>query len=257
MSSSARKFIDAAPLPIIPALDLMSGKVVRGIGGIRKEYRPWFSPLCPTAEPVDFAHSVSRLVGHNELYTADIDALEGSEADWSVLARLAESGRLTCDIGVRDILSAEALARVIRSHATSGYVVVASETSPDLATVVSIVENVSATRVAFSFDWRGEVLVSPGRWINDENWLDVAVRLADLGVRRFLSVDLAAVGVGRVGPQSEVCQLLRRRVAGAEIVAGGGVSDVDDVTLLKDAGCDAVLVATALHRAGGPPDNVI
>lgn len=241
-------WITRSPLPLIPVLDLKGGRVVRGDGRDRADYRPWLSPLCPVAEPAQFAAAVRPLVGHDRLYVADIDALQGGPPDYRRLAELAVGRRLWCDVGIRNRDAARRLSQVLNAGAGAGIVVLASESVPNLATFESILATEAPEQFAISFDWRGERLLSPRNWLNGENWLDVACRLAELGLRRYLLVDLDAVGSGRGARRWRECQQLRRHVADAEIVAGGGVVEAANVATLQSAGCDAVLAASALHQ---------
>lgn len=245
------EWIRDSPLPLIPVLDLKGGRVVRGNGGNRGAYSPWHSSLCPSADPGEFATAAMPLVGHDRLYVADIDALRGGPPDCQWIAKLAATRRVWCDIGVRDRQAAQRLAGLVRPGGQDGAVVLASETAVDLASMESILDAEPPNQFAVSFDWRGPTLLSPGGWLNRDNWLDAACRLADRGVRRFLLVDLDAVGSGRGASRWQECRQLRQRVTDAEIVAGGGVATRGDVETLQQAGCDAVLIASGLHQAGG------
>jgi phosphoribosylformimino-5-aminoimidazole carboxamide ribotide isomerase len=63
----------------------------------------------------------------------------------------------------------------------------------------------------------------------------------------MIVLDLAQVGMGQgVGTQC-LCRTLRCLAPELQIVAGGGVRGPDDLDSLERAGCDAALVASALH----------
>jgi phosphoribosylformimino-5-aminoimidazole carboxamide ribotide isomerase len=67
------------------------------------------------------------------------------------------------------------------------------------------------------------------------------------GATRFIVLELARVGTG-LGPGTlELIRGLRRQFADVELIAGGGIRGRTDIDQLKDAGVDAVLVASALH----------
>ena len=65
--------------------------------------------------------------------------------------------------------------------------------------------------------------------------------------QRLEVVDLAGVGVGQGVPTLDLCRRLRAAYPKLELISGGGVRGVDDLKALRDAGCDAALVASALH----------
>jgi phosphoribosylformimino-5-aminoimidazole carboxamide ribotide isomerase len=82
---------------------------------------------------------------------------------------------------------------------------------------------------------------------------DFAVQV---GFRRLLVLDLAAVGVNR-GPIGDLlCRELREAHPDIELITGGGVRDVEDLQRLASWGCDAALVASALHDGRLTADQV-
>jgi phosphoribosylformimino-5-aminoimidazole carboxamide ribotide isomerase len=64
-------------------------------------------------------------------------------------------------------------------------------------------------------------------------------------VQTIIVLDLARVGTGG-GPDIETIAAVREAVPGLSLIAGGGVRGAGDLTRLADAGCDGVLVASAL-----------
>jgi phosphoribosylformimino-5-aminoimidazole carboxamide ribotide isomerase len=68
-----------------------------------------------------------------------------------------------------------------------------------------------------------------------------------VGVRRILVLDLAKVGMGRGAGTEPLCRELRSLDRDLEIIAGGGVRSLADLRSLRAAGCNAALVASALH----------
>jgi phosphoribosylformimino-5-aminoimidazole carboxamide ribotide isomerase len=60
-------------------------------------------------------------------------------------------------------------------------------------------------------------------------------------------LDLARVGSG-AGFDVELIARLHAAFGELELLAGGGVRDIEDLRALRDAGAAGALVATALHR---------
>jgi phosphoribosylformimino-5-aminoimidazole carboxamide ribotide isomerase len=78
--------------------------------------------------------------------------------------------------------------------------------------------------------------------------LEVFARAAvQAGVQALLLLDVARVGRG-TGIDLHLIASLRRSVPGVRLLAGGGVSGMAEMDDLAQAGCDGVLVATALHQ---------
>ena len=69
------------------------------------------------------------------------------------------------------------------------------------------------------------------------------------GVRRFIVLDLADVGIGAGTSTLDFCRTFYddHGDGGIELIAGGGVRNFADLECLADAGCSAALVASALH----------
>jgi phosphoribosylformimino-5-aminoimidazole carboxamide ribotide isomerase len=63
----------------------------------------------------------------------------------------------------------------------------------------------------------------------------------------MIVLDIADVGVGQGTHTLNLCQQLIAELHPVSVIAGGGVRGIDDLKALADAGCDAALVASALH----------
>jgi phosphoribosylformimino-5-aminoimidazole carboxamide ribotide isomerase len=227
---------------ILPVLDLLNGRVVRGVGGRRQEYRPVVSRLTASSAPLDVARAFAAHFGLTELYLADLDAIAGAEpALPTYAALLAEGFRLWVDAGVAGVGRARALA-----GAGVTDVVVGLETVAGPAALAEIADTFG-DRVVFSLDLRGGVPVqSGGAWDGPDAW-SIAAQAVALGVRRLLVLDLARVGDGAGTGTEELCARLAAEYPEVEVSAGGGVRGPADLRRLRDCGVRAVLMASALH----------
>lgn len=232
------------PVRIIPVIDLMGGQVVRGVAGRRSEYRPIESRLCLGSEPRRIAAAFAEL-GFKLAYLADLDAIGGTAPAWEIYARVMETGLdLWVDAGVASVDGARRLAEYDSGKLSA--IVLGMETIPNPNALGEIVTAIGAERVVFSLDLaRGQVLGGEAwRDFSPTVCADIAV---EFGVTRFIVLDLAAVGVGRGVPTLELCRRIRERHPQIELVAGGGVRGQADLDGLAEVGCDAALVASALH----------
>ena len=99
-------------MQLIPVLDLRAGAVVRAVRGERASYQPVVSRLVAGSEPVAVAHALATACGADELYLADLDALQGGRAQSAVLQALLradERRRWWVDAGFRDLDDARRL----------------------------------------------------------------------------------------------------------------------------------------------------
>jgi phosphoribosylformimino-5-aminoimidazole carboxamide ribotide isomerase len=230
---------------VIGVIDLAGGLAVHARGGDRRHYAPVRSALL-TAEAAGDAVALARAyrdrAGLDDIYVADLDAIEGLPAQRALVRELAGVGpTLWLDAGVT---RAESAAAAVEDGA--GVVVVGLETLPSFDELTAIVRAVGGSRVAFSLDLRGGVpLTRPGAPHDGQPAETLLARAADAGAAAVIVLDLARVGGGGI----DVAQVARLRSAASRmrVYAGGGVRDATDLAHLADAGCDGALVATSLH----------
>ena len=63
---------------LIPVIDLLDGQAVHAVIGKREHYRPVKSVLCDTPDPFEVATAFRDRLGLNEIYIADLDAIQGA-----------------------------------------------------------------------------------------------------------------------------------------------------------------------------------
>lgn len=234
-------------MDVIPVLDLMQGQVVRAVGGRRGEYQLIESEIAANAMPTTVAQAFSEL-GLSSIYLADLDGImTGQTPAWNVYRTLLEKGfKLFVDAGLGDANRAREIAEFRAGPSLIDGVIVGLETlpAPKLLTQFS---TLLGPRMVFSLDLRGGQPQAGEGWsgFSPRDMLDSAL---DAGVLRFIILDLAEVGSGGGVGTEEFVRWLRQRGPHVQITAGGGVRDISDVQALADWGCDAVLVASALHE---------
>jgi phosphoribosylformimino-5-aminoimidazole carboxamide ribotide isomerase len=233
---------------IIPVIDLLRGQVVRGIAGRREEYRPIVSPLVADPSPRSVAGALIARFGFRDCYLADLDAIAGAEPAWPVYAELIALGLgLSVDAGVGDLHRAIALAEYQSGSKPLAGIVVGLESVPAPESLRELFSTIGRERLIFSIDLKaGQPIASEPAW-SEMSPLQIATMAIELGARRLIVLDLAQVGTdGGVGTES-LCRSIRERHPQIELIAGGGVRGAGDLRSLADAGCDAALVASALH----------
>jgi phosphoribosylformimino-5-aminoimidazole carboxamide ribotide isomerase len=233
-------------MEVIPVLDLMEGKVVRGVGGRRAEYQPIESEIAANPQPATIAQAFSEL-GLSSCYIADLDAIGGQLPAWEVYRTLLAKGfKLFIDAGISDGGRARELADFRAGPSLIDGVIVGLETLP-APKLLAQLSALLGPRMVFSLDLRGGQPQAGPDWggFSPRDMLDAAL---DAGVLRFIILDLAEVGAGGGVGTEEYVRWLRQRGPHVQITAGGGVRDISDVQALAAWGCDAALVASALHE---------
>jgi phosphoribosylformimino-5-aminoimidazole carboxamide ribotide isomerase len=231
---------------LIPVLDVMNGRVVRAVGGLRERYQPILCPFTSSPKPFDIANALLQMTGANELYIADLDAITGkphvSPAVQAVLEMWQVTTWLDAGIGRNDALDLPELPHLRP--------VVGSETCRAPEVLLDAIRTSGGRPVAFSIDLkRGRLL---GNWRNwelegDRDVMVLARRVVGMGVRTLIVLDLAHVGTGTGSGTEPLLKAIRNEFPDVELIAGGGVKTWADVDRLGEAGADAVLVASALH----------
>ena len=236
-------------MDLIPVMDLLGSAVVRGVAGRRREYRPIESRLSRSSQPADVASALFDL-GLPTIYVADLDAIERGQPNWGAYREML-AARPTMnwllDAGLTSVETAQRLLDSDIATAIDGFVA-GLESLPGPEILAKLLKTVGPERLVFSLDLKGGEPLLP----REHSWptrspLEIALAARKLGAQRMIVLDLAAVGCGQGVPTLSLVAQLRRRCVDSQIVAGGGVRSIDDLSALEVAGCSAALVASALH----------
>ena len=196
------------------------------------------------------AEIYTEVLGIPQIYAADLDGILHQRPRDDVTRGLASlSAPLWLDPGIRSVDDAR---RAIALGVSR--VIVGLETLPSFDLLSDICAAVGGDRVAFSLDLRdgqplltGDARVDDAAHVDDAKTPEEIANLAAIsGANTVIVIDLARVGTGG-GIDVDLLRRIRSAVPGRSLVAGGGVRGWDDLVLIARAGCDAALVATALH----------
>ena len=231
---------------IIPVIDLKDGVVVRGVAGRRELYRPVESVLCRGASPESVADAFVRHFGFESAYIADLDAITGAEPNWQAYEDVVSAGlRPIIDAGTTSVDRAAAFAL----HGSRwGGIVVGLESLVSERDLAALLSEIRPDGAIFSLDLRdGRPLTALPEWSNSPP-IQIVDAVVDAGFRRVIVLDLLRVGVGEGVSVLELCASVKSKYPQLEITSGGGVRGSRDLEELASTGCDAALVASALHN---------
>ena len=216
-------------------------------GGARAQYAPVQSvagrPIDPGSART-LAEVYTDVLGITELYAADLDAILHRRPQHNLTKSLTKLRTpLWLDAGIKTVDDARD-AMGVGAHRT----IVALETLPSFDALSAICAALGDDRVVFSLDVRdGNPILNAEAQIESNHPPEELARMAAVaGASAVIVLDLARVGTGS-GIDCDLLERVRASAPDVTLVAGGGVRGWDDLVQLSSAGCDAALVATALH----------
>jgi phosphoribosylformimino-5-aminoimidazole carboxamide ribotide isomerase len=241
--STASVAAAVAGIRVVGVIDLKGGTAVHAVRGERERYRPVHSAIGgDDGDALALARGFRNALGLEEIYVADLDAIVGEGENSASIGALAREARVMVDAGVSEPAQAQALLD-LGVHR----VIVGTETLSGPDALDRMVAELPDGAVVLSVDLRDGCVLSADRQLAGLPALDAVERLPRAGLREAIVLDLALVGSG-AGPDVTLITELHAAFPGLELLAGGGVRDVEDLRALDAAGARGALVATALHR---------
>ena len=229
-------------MKIIPVIDVLNGVAVHGVRGERERYQPLKSILCRSADPLDIASTFESL-GFSGLYLADLDAILGKSANFSIYRQIVtQTGLdLMVDAGIADISRAE---EVLATDVSK--IVVGSETLNSLDFLDQAVKAFGEDRVVVSIDLKQRKVLSASDVIASMDAVSFAQELGKIGVTQIILLEL-----DRVGTEHGINWALLKNVlekTGSKVLVGGGIQSLQELEELRNLGVSGALVATILHN---------
>jgi phosphoribosylformimino-5-aminoimidazole carboxamide ribotide isomerase len=220
-------------MEVIPAIDLLSGAVVRLREGRYDRVTTY------DGDPVEAARMFVDQ-GAARLHVVDLDgAREGSMKNAAIIERMAALPiALQVGGGVRSRETAERLYGLGVRRVVLGTVAVSN---PEL-----VRELASAHEVIVAVDARAGRVATQG-WTADSDIgvFDLAADADGMGAAAILYTSIERDGTGS-GPDVTGTAALQRDLR-ATVIASGGIGSLDHLRALKDAGVRACVCGRALH----------
>ena len=226
-------------IELIPAIDLIDGKCVRLTKGdydTKKVYAD---------DPVALARRFEQL-GFRRLHLVDLDGARSRHVvNDAVLRRITRETQLIVDFGggvktdedIRKAFDAGA------SMVTAGSIAV---TEPE--TFLRWMETYGAERMILGADVR-DGYISINGW-QEESCIELPEFLTQYmqaGTRNVLCTEISRDGMLQ-GPAIELYKTLRKAYPTCHLIASGGVSSLQDIIHLDQAGIPAVVFGKAIYE---------
>lgn len=228
-------------MKLIPAIDIQGGKCVRLRRGDFEDTTVFGD------DPVAMAE---RWVadGADYLHVVDLDGAQtGRPLNLALVKAIADAVPVPVQTGggIRSQTSLESVADSSVAKVVLGTTAVEDETF-----VAQALALLGPTRVIVAVDAEGGFVKTKG-WVErtEVTALELAAQLATLGAKEILYTDIERDGMMQRSNIEGTRELAVR--SGLEILASGGVSDLDDLRALKElqaVGVTGVIVGRALYE---------
>jgi len=226
-------------MEIIPAIDLIDGKCVRLTEGDFKQKTIY------NESPLEVAKQFEN-AGIKRLHLVDLDgARAGKVQNWKVLESISRETGLVIDFG-GGIKTAEEVEKVFDlgvRFATIGSIAVKNELM-----LVTWFEKYGADRFLLGADVKNEKLAIGG-WLETTgiDIIDFIEKYLGHGIRQLFCTDVSKDGKLE-GPSIDLYRKILHHFPNIHFIASGGVSSKDDLILLREIGCNGVIVGKAIYE---------
>ena len=220
----------------IPAVDIRGGRCVRLVqGDFLREKRY-------AEDPAEMARHWAEQ-GARRLHVVDLDgAREGVRANAAVIRRLLGAVSVPVQVGggIRSLETAKALLAEGADR-----VVIGTRAAENPQGLKQWIEAVGPERLVVGVDARDGRVATHG-WLNltDLSATDFCERLARIGVHRVVYTDVGRDGL-LTGPNVETTREISKILA---VIASGGVSNLEHLQALAEAGAEGAIIGTALYE---------
>ena len=220
---------------VYPAIDVLDGRVVRLAEG---------DPSRVTVEGGDPVEAARRFAaaGASWLHLVDLDGAFSASPSPSLVASIAAATPLPVQVG-GGYRTLDSISAALDAGATR---VLVGTAALDPAFLAEAAQRF-AERLVVAVDVRDGVVAVDG-WARTSalSGPELARRCRDAAVRRLLVTSTRRDG-SLAGPDLELLAEIRA-ATDAPVIAAGGIATLDDVRAVRDAGCEGVVVGSALWR---------
>jgi phosphoribosylformimino-5-aminoimidazole carboxamide ribotide isomerase len=224
---------------IIPAIDLIDGKCVRLTKGDYDTKKVYGN------DPLEMAKRFEQH-GFQRLHLVDLDgAKAGRVINLPVLEAISNNTKLKVDFG-GGIKSDEDLSNVMAAGADQ--VTIGSLAVKDPSKVSEWIDRFGAEKIILGADVKDR-MIAIGGWLETSSLelFDLIQLYYDKGVRDVLCTDISKDGMLE-GPAFSLYDEIMQKYPDLLLIASGGVSGIEDVRKLKDAGIPSVVIGKAIYE---------
>jgi phosphoribosylformimino-5-aminoimidazole carboxamide ribotide isomerase len=227
-------------MQLIPAIDLMNGKIVRLTRGEAKTAKIYESQF---GTPVEAAKRWQD-EGANKLHIIDLDAAFALGNNHSVIAEIAKNAKLPIQVG-GGIRNFETIEKLFQSGISQ--VILGALAFSDPSAIGKIQKKFGAESVIVALDNKdGQIMVEGWKTATAMTVDDALEKYTSLSVRHFLITSIAQDGM-LTGPDLQTLSQATL-YPNAKIIAAGGIGSIGDLAALKEIGVEGAVIGKALYE---------
>lgn len=225
-------------MQLYPAIDMKDGKCVRLRQGAFKDITVY------SEHPEEVALRWQE-EGGSFLHLVDLDgALAGRSVNEEAIRRIVSSVSVPVEIG-GGIRSREAVERMLSLGVRRVIIGTRAVEQPEF--LQELVAEFGSEAIVAGVDARdGMVAIQGWEQISSVRALDLCLRMKEFGVKHIVYTDIARDGM-LSGPNTDATAELTK-ATGLDIIASGGVSCMEDLQSLHEAGIQGAIIGKALYE---------
>ena len=226
-------------MEIIPAIDIIDGKCVRLTHGDYNQKKVY------NENPLEVAKEFED-AGISRLHLVDLDgAKAGAVKNWKVLETIAGKTSLVIDFGGG--VKAEKDVHIVLDSGAA-FVTVGSIAVKDEPLFTCWLNTIGAGKFLLGADVRDEKITVSG-WLEQTTiWIyDFIESYMGKGITQLFCTDVSKDGAME-GPSLALYKNILEKFPGLHFIASGGVSNMEDVYALQEAGCSGVIIGKAIYE---------
>ncbi len=219
-------------MQLYPAIDMKNGKCVRLRQGAFKEH------------PEEIA-ALWQEKGATFLHLVDLDgALAGRSVNEETIKKIVSSVNIPVEIG-GGIRSEEAIKNMLALGVKR--VIIGTKAVEEPEFLKDMVEKFGADAIAAGVDAKdGMVAIQGWEQVSTVTATDLCLKMKEYGVKHIIYTDISRDGM-LSGPNIPATKKLTEET-GLDIIASGGVSCMEDLQALYDAGISGAIMGKALYE---------
>ncbi|MCW3997314.1 MAG: 1-(5-phosphoribosyl)-5-[(5-phosphoribosylamino)methylideneamino]imidazole-4-carboxamide isomerase [Candidatus Bathyarchaeota archaeon] len=226
-------------MQLIPAIDLMKGRIVRLSRGDPKTAKIYEQ----FGDPVQTAQKW-QAEGAKKLHIIDLDAALGSGNNYSLISEIVENVTLPIQVGggIRSFKDAERLLALKIDQ-----VILGALPFNDPSALILIQEKFGPDHVIVALDNRnGDIMIEGWKTKTSMGINEALKKFLSMGIYSFLITSITKDGT-LSGPDLETLDKANRN-PGAKIIAAGGIGQLEDLLDLQGIGVEGAVIGKALYE---------